>query len=213
MITIKTGKICFALLITISLTSCHSGDESKGPYFGNGFHNGWADQTSIVIWTRLTKNEDGNSRGEKFLVPTAEAMKELYKDNNETDILSAQIPEGFLLNDMDGACPGASGEVKLEYYPEDEPDLLIETDWIKVDDAQNYTTQWKLEDLIPDTPYLLKIAARANAGSAISDEIEGVFKTPPSAQQERDIDFCIVTCHDYLRKDSEDKHHCSNRYH
>ena len=52
-------KIWFAFFMAISLTSCHSGEKSKGPYFGNGFHNGWADQTSIVIWTRLTKNEDG----------------------------------------------------------------------------------------------------------------------------------------------------------
>ncbi len=206
MITGYTGKICFALFMAISLASCHSGNKSNGPYFGNGFHNGWADQNSVVIWTRLTINEEGNSTGEKFLVPTAEALEELYKNKGEAEILSAQIPEGFVLNDMLGACPGASGEVKLKYYPEDSPDQLIETEWVKVDDAQNYTTQWKLENLSPDTPYLIKITARTNSGSTISDEIEGAFKTPPSVHQESDIDFCIVTCHDYWRKDSTAGH-------
>ena len=186
--------------------SCTTQQQTDGPYFGNGFHNGWADQTSIVIWTRLTENPEGNTDGAKFLIPTSEEHNQLNINAIAEDIYKAQIPEGLHLNDMDGACPGASGEVKLIYYPESDPDKRTESEWVKVDDDKNFTTQWKLSELSPGTRYQVKMEARSNAGSAISDEIEGAFQTPPVADQQSDIDFCIVTCHDYIRKDSTAGH-------
>lgn len=186
--------------------SCTTQQKTEGPYFGNGFHNGWADQTSIVIWTRLTENPEGNSDGAKFLIPTAEEHKQLNKNAIAEDIFKAQIPEGLHLNDMDGACPGASGEVKLIYYPENDPGQERVSEWVKVDDNKNFTTQWSLSKLSPDTRYIVKMEARANVGSAISDEIDGAFQTPPLIDQQSNIDFCIVTCHDYIRKDSSAGH-------
>ena len=103
---------------------------------------------------------------------------------------------------MDGACPGVSGEVKLMYYPENDPDQTIESEWVKVNDDKNFTTQWKLANLSPGTRYIVNWKRGHNAGTVISDEIEGAFQTPPPVDQESEIDFCIVTCHDYWRKDS-----------
>ena len=54
------------ILIVVSSLSCESEKLKEGPYFGNGIHNGWADQNSIVIWTRLTKTPDLNLTGQKF---------------------------------------------------------------------------------------------------------------------------------------------------
>ena len=42
-------------------------NKSDGPYFGNGCKNGWADQNSISIWSRLTKKPNANGKGEKFI--------------------------------------------------------------------------------------------------------------------------------------------------
>ena len=50
------NSIC--LISLFSLTFCERENKTNGPYFGNGIKNGWADQNSIVIWTRLTKLED-----------------------------------------------------------------------------------------------------------------------------------------------------------
>ncbi len=198
----RIGSSLFVTLLVLILGSCTTPQKADGPYFGNGFHNGWADQTSIVIWTRLTAYPEGNMEGEAFLVPSPEEHRELNRNAIEEDIYKAQIPEGFQLNDMDGACPGASGEVKLIYYPESDPGQQFESGWVKVDVDKNYTTQWKMENLSPDTRYLVKMEARAAAGTAVSDEIEGTFKTPPAEDAEKDISFCIVTCHDYMRRDS-----------
>ena len=107
---------------------------------------------------------------------------------------------------MIGACPGAAGEVKLTYYPLTNAENKTIIDWRAVDNDKNFTTQWKLENLAPDIKYVVEIEARLNAKSAISDKIEGAFRTPPDASAEENIEFCVVTCHDYIRKDSPDGH-------
>ncbi len=79
--------------------------------------------------------------------------------------------------------------------------------WTIVDPEKNFTTQWKLQGIMPGIKYILAIEARANADAKISDTIKGTFLTPPIAESSKDIDFCIVTCHDYLRRDDSLKGH------
>ena len=128
------------------------------------------------------------------------------KEANAENIYKAQIPEGLTLDDMIGACPGAAGEVKLTYYPLTNSKNITELDWIAVDNDKNFTTQWKLENLTPNTKYVVEIEARLDNKSKISDKIEGAFRTPPTAESKDDIEFCVVTCHDYWRKDTTDGH-------
>ncbi len=194
------------ILLSLVVTSCDSSKKTEGPYFGNGFHNGWADQNSIVIWTRLTANPEGNAEGQKFMVPTGKEHKILNKEANPEAIYKAQIPEGFTLEQMDGACPGASGEVRFSYYPLSNPEKKIVMDWVSVDNDKNFTNQWKLNNLNQDTKYVVEIEARKDNQSEVSDKIEGSFKTAPGAAKEKDIEFCVVTCHDYWRKDTVDGH-------
>src|SRR5665811_942417 len=93
-----------AILFVITFSSCENLKDTKGPYFGNGFHNGWADQNSIVLWTRLTQNPEGNVDGAKFLIPSSKEHKILNNEANAENIYNAQIPKGLTLNDMIGAC-------------------------------------------------------------------------------------------------------------
>lgn len=202
----KRPIYALAVLSAMIFISCNAPKETEGPYFGNGVHNGWADQTTIVLWTRLTVNPDGNWDGEKFLIPSPAEHKLLDQGANTEIINKAQIPEGFHLNDMEGASPGASGEVKLVYYPSESSGQSIETDWVSVDENRNFTKQWELVNLNPDTHYTVILKARASASTAVSDQIEASFITPPPASLEKDIDFCIVTCHDYPRRDSSAGH-------
>lgn len=203
---IRIYKIVLGFILTPLLFSCSTNKTTEGPYFGNGFHNGWADQTSIVIWARLTKNPEGNTEGAEFLVPTAEEHKKLWESTNKEEIFNAQIPKGLALEEMIGACPGSAGEVNLTYFPLKNADATKSTGWVAVDTSKNFTTQWVLKDLSADTKYVVKIEARANDKSAVSDVVDGSFRTPAEASVEKDIDFCIVTCHDYIRKDHDKGH-------
>lgn len=195
-------QILFSVIsgfIIILFASCDRG--SEGPFFGNGFHNGWADQNSVVIWTRLTRIPELNREGPKFMVPSAEEHRKLDKMANPDSIYKAQIPEGFSLNEMEGACPGIKGEVKLLYYPFRSEDQKKETDWKPVDENKNFTRQWKLENLLPDKKYIVEIEARKPGKTKITDKISGSFRTPPAPDTVKPLNFCIVTCHDYPRRD------------
>ena len=190
----------------LMMFSCQTKKQTDGPYFGNGFHNGWADRNSIVIWTRLTQHPEGNADGATFLVPSPEEHRRLSREGNKEEIYAAQIPEGLTLDSMIGACPGAHGEVKLIYYPLTDQENKTETNWIPVDTSKNFTHQWKLENLSSGTKYVVELQARQDENSAVSDKMEGSFRTPPPADEAEDIEFCVVTCHDYWRKDTTNGH-------
>ena len=200
-------RLTFLAIVFVTIfSSCETEKETDGPYFGNGFHNGWADQTSIVIWTRLTQNPEGNAGGTEFISISSKEENDLDKEGDAAKIHAAQIPEGLTLDDMIGACPGAIGEVKLVYYPLTNSENKTETEWVAVANDKNFTTQWKLENLTADTKYVVQIEARLDEKSKVSDNIEGAFRTPPTETGEDDIEFCVVTCHDYIRKDTTDGH-------
>lgn len=190
--------IIFAITL-IALSGCK--DQKSGPYFGNGLHNGWVDQNSIVIWTRLTENPEMNRIGPKFLVPSAQEHRRLDKQAYPDSIYKAQIPEGYTLDKMEGACPGMSGEVKLVCYPLRNPEARIEKLWSSVDGNKNFTIQWRLDGLDPDTKYVIELEARKNEKTGVTSTLSGSFRTPPAPESIRAINFCIVTCHDYPRRD------------
>ena len=203
---IKSSFTLFFLLsIQLFFPACKP--KISGPYLGNGFHNGWADQNSIVIWTRLTRSREMNLQGQKFLVPTADEHEILNKEADREKIFRAQIPQGFTLDQMEGACPGAPGEVNLVYYPLNLPDKKMETGWLLVDPDKNFTAQWKLENLQPGTKYVAEVEARPAGGNTVSDRITGAFRTPPDSSSAEDLDFCIVTCHDFPRRDDPENGH------
>jgi len=187
------------ILVFFLLSGCEN--KPDGPFFGNGLHNGWADQNSIVIWTRLTANPELNREGPAFLKPTADEHRRLDKKANPDSIYAAQLPEGFNLDQMEGACPGMEGEVKLVYYPLKNPDARIVAEWKQVDPSKNFTLQWKLGDLIPDTKYVVEMESRKVNGKAVTAQISGAFRTPPDLKTVSDLSFCITTCQDYPRRD------------
>ena len=179
---------------------------SSGPYFGNGIHNGWADQNSVTIWTRLTEQPEMNTEGTPFITLT---KKEADKYAEQTDVEflhSKQIPEGLELKDMEGACLGSKGEVKLTYRIKDQANTARTIEWEAVDGSRNYTIQWKLKDLIPNTEYQLQVQARRASDAEISDDLLGTFRTPPAKESIQEVGFGIVSCHDYIRKDTTDGH-------
>lgn len=199
--------ILYTIFPIFLVISCNQFEEPKGPYFGNGFHNGWADQNSIVIWTRLTAIPDLNQSGIHFKQLTKKQNDSLENLTNKEYLHSSQIPEGYTLDQMDASCPGMGGEVRLTYYPVSIPNDKVETQWIAVDPSKNFTKQWKLDNLNSNTAYAVEILARLNEKSGISDTIRGVFKTAPSEKDIDAINFTVVTGHDYNRRDDPKNGH------
>lgn len=178
----------------------------NGPYFGNGIHNGWADQNSITVWTRLTEFPELNSKGSTFLELTKEQQKS-FEDLSDVSFLeSAQIPEKLTLKNMEGACPGTTGEVQLTYFREGDPGTKITLDWAEVDVSKNYTKQWRLTKLFPNTRYMVELSSRKTFESNSTNRIKGSFITPPGPEIIKDISFGLVSCHDFNRRDHVNGH-------
>ena len=86
------------------------------PFLGNAMRNGWADQNSIVIWTRTTATADMITAGPKFQSVKKSDVAKLSNTSDVDKLHAAQIPPGAKLEEMFGACPGAAGEVRLTYF-------------------------------------------------------------------------------------------------
>ncbi|MFW5762187.1 MAG: hypothetical protein ACOCXH_14530, partial [Cyclobacteriaceae bacterium] len=188
------------------MVSCTNQEPVEGPYFGNGFRNGWADQNSIVIWTRLTRNPEMNFNGGQWKIPSDSLHRVLANSTDSAAIYAAQLPDSLTLDEMEGACPGAAGEVQLTYFPSGSEEQKQQIDWQPVNPDQDFTKQWKLDDLQPDTEYEVTLLAR-NGEGVVSDTFKGEFVTAPATETVKPIDFVVVTCHDYWRRDDRQKGH------
>lgn len=171
------------------------------PYLGNAMRNSWADQDSIVIWTRTTAHPEMTTEGPRFLSPSKADAKKLSQLRDANKLHAAQIPDGAALDQMFGACPGAAGEVRLSYFPKLKRQQMKSTDWQTTDGESDFTAQWKLEDLLPGKTYAAVIEARPIGGDQVTAVVRGSFTTAPPQSKPADVRFCMTTCHDFYRRD------------
>jgi len=143
-----------------------------------------------------------NRNGKQFVDPGEKVNKQFMQGKTTTQLIPDQIPAGFRLEDMEGACPGMEGEARLTYYPKGEEKKKIQTGWTPVSASKDFTAQWKLKNLRAGTDYEAVVEARPNAGAQPSDCVKGRFNTAPAADAVRDIRFVVVTCHEYPLRDA-----------
>jgi alkaline phosphatase D len=191
--------VCSFLFISTAMTFW----EEEGPYFGNGIKHGWADHNSITVWSRLTRHREMvTSKMEFRNVPSAELAKLIDADV----ILSEQLPHNVQLHEMHGASPGSSGQVRLTFWKgEDEKQ---EMGWVTVGEDSDFTFRTRLTDLTPGATYHVELhGRRAEGNESITDNVRGTFTLPSLGNSSGDdVEFCVVTCHDFNRMESSDGH-------
>ncbi len=173
----------------------------NAPQLGNGMRNSWADQDSIVLWTRTTARPEMISDGPRFHSLSKADAGRLAKSESESDIHRQQIPSGSELSEIFGAMPGASGEVRLTYFPKLNRNSTKSTDWVKTTAANDFTTQWRLDGLQPGKNYAAVIESRDPESGELTCVLRGHFQTAPPAKKRQDLSFCVTTCHDFIRRD------------
>lgn len=171
------------------------------PFLANGMRNSWADQNSIVLWTRTTAVAEMKADGTKFITFSKKDAAKISKQRDEAILNENQLPDGAKLEDMFGACPGSPGQVRLTYFPGKQRNQLKSTDWITTVAESDFTAQWKLDELKPDTQYAAVIETRPIGSEETSAVIRGAFRTAPKAGDKKNLKFCITTCHDFIRRD------------
>ncbi|MHC4538671.1 MAG: fibronectin type III domain-containing protein, partial [Planctomycetota bacterium] len=158
---------------------------SSGPYQATGIKIGETTDNSAIIWTRLT-------RGPQRVGAEAPMPKISYRDSRTGALLDTRkgsrqnrapvvtFPADSTMETIEGAVPGAPGKVRVLYRMEGVSDWS-ETDWRAVDPKRDYTCQFKLTNLRPETRYQLRVEARRSAGSSLGQLVEGAFRTAPRA--------------------------------
>ena len=155
----------------------------EGPFMASGIKIGEVEQTSAIIWARLTENENYRLDG-----------REWEKDDEA-------LPAGLSIGDMQYSAAGSEGDVRISYWPIQSPAKAAKLQWMPVNPKANFSVKYKLENLIPNTEYNLRIEGRPNDGGSSSVEVSGNFKTAPGGDEAAPVKFVLVTCHDFPRRD------------
>lgn len=157
-------------------------------HMANGIKIGEVDQTSAIIWTRLTANPDRNTEGTLF--------PSIKKPTKQLDYPDLSV--------MQGSVTGANGEIRVTYWPTNEAEAAQSTEWKTVYSKNDYTHQFKLSNLKENTSYELSVEG-TDGGEPC--KLLGQFHTAPSATTASPIRFVVTTCGDHARRDDLDNGH------
>ncbi len=200
----KTQYLFLFWAFMMILPGCKKEPEVKGPYFATGVKIGEATANSIIIWARTTRDS--------IRVDSIAPMPEVLYKNPETDVwepraegrqdreVKVVYPDGYDVSNIEGAVPGAMGEVRVRYRADNSD--WTETAWIAVDPGKDYTHQFKLTDLAPGSTYALMVECRPADLEVISDQITGQFKTAPAIESEAPVRFMVSTGQAYPDQDA-----------
>ena len=102
-------------IITVLVSYFGNSQTDKGPYFATGIRIGDVSQNEAIIWTRLTKNKvrinDAPLPISLYVRPDT-GKRHLRETRRDKDGV-VYFPQGFDINTIEGAVPGAEGEVKI----------------------------------------------------------------------------------------------------
>jgi alkaline phosphatase D len=156
-----------------------------------GVKVGEVTDTSAIIWTRLTANPTRKNDGVVF------PAKPDKKGKAEVKVPVEQI---------EGACPGAAGKIRVRYGTKEELSDATETPWMNVTDATDYTHHFDLAALKPATVYHYVVETAPAAGDAKHGGFRGKFDTAPTPASPSNMRFCVMTCQGYPDRDHDDGH-------
>jgi alkaline phosphatase D len=150
---------------------------NKAPYLADGVKVGEVDTNSAIVWVRLTAEPEALF---ELLPIFTSGLEEGDKDEGD-------MPADVL--------PGMAGETQVVYWPAPEKaGNKISTDWESVSSLRDFTFQFHLKNLEPDTVYEYQVNARANDSSDTANTLPGRFKTAPKADSKDPVRFIVTTC-------------------
>jgi alkaline phosphatase D len=177
-----------------------------GPFFATGIKIGEVDQTSAIVWVRLTENPER-------VGPAAPVPEVLYR-NDETGAYEAAtrarrdrtpkvvFPDGTDIRSIEGATPGAAGRVRLKYRKDGESEWQA-LGWESVDSSKDFTCQFEVSGLAPGADYQLLVEASPLESTEISATITGSFRTAPDPGVAAAVNFIVTTCTSYDDRESD----------
>jgi alkaline phosphatase D len=146
-----------------------------------GVRVGEVTPTSAIIWARLTA--------------TPRRSRNTVYNNNETVLAGTGVTTEFL--GLKQACPGSSGSIQIDYSNSSTfSSNLLSTPKIAVGEVSDYSHNFKLEGLLPNTMYYYK------SKTSVGTPLVGRFKTAPLPTSAADITFTVLTCQRFENLDN-----------
>ncbi|MHC4120498.1 MAG: alkaline phosphatase D family protein [Planctomycetota bacterium] len=175
-------------------------------YQANGIKIGEVTQTRAIIWTRLTQTPDIRWDGIPWPQVTG---KKTTGDAGQKDYKygPAQMPKDHKLADMEHIVPGATGQTCVIYWAKGNKKVRKATPWTDVDPARDFTLQFVIENLRPDTEYELMVIGRTSSQAPASCETKGRFRTAPLPSTAARVVFTVVTGQGFHRRDDQKNGH------
>jgi alkaline phosphatase D len=143
---------------------------------------------SAIVWMRLTEGP------------------ERRRDGIERRGRPEPFPASLSYRDLEGSCPGAAGRVRLVYSSREDLGGARRTQWADVGPSTDFSHQFALRDLKPDTVYYYSAETADSSGKAHAP-LRGRFHTAMPAGSLSPMTFAMTTCQKYSQLDHGDGFH------
>jgi alkaline phosphatase D len=176
------AALAAVLLLQSSIAISCARSEVTSPlvHLAMGFRVGEVTQDSAVIWSRITAYPQRNWDGIEVTGRPGERTAEFTP---------LEVPT----KDLQGAVPGAAGELRLLISTDRELSRPRLIEWTPVSRDSDFAHNFRVEGLNSATRYYLRIEARSGEGLEISRTPIGSFVTAAGKEQWQDVCFTVVT--------------------
>jgi alkaline phosphatase D len=202
-----TLKSVAKLMLVISILGPKTcgGAVSSGPYHATGIKIGEVTDQTAIVWTRLTRAPQrvgAEAPMPKILYvdsETGEAVKRSGGRPNRKPVVN--FPAGSTVETIEGAAPGSPGIVRVLYRVDGASDWSL-TYWQAADPKRDYTRQFELAGLKPNTRYQVRVETKVGPGGREGQVVEGGFRTAPRPDQPSRVVFMVSTGQAYPDQDA-----------
>ena len=157
-------------------------------------------RAAVRAATEVAKESAFSSAAEQAAAKRPDALSQAdLRRIVETADWRTQLPPGRKLADMQGALPGAAGEVRAVLTPAT-GGTPVDTGWAAVEAARDHTRQFTIKGLQSGTTYRVRVESLDRGGRA-GTSVEGTFRTAAAKDVPARVSFAVVTCGDYPRRD------------
>ncbi len=174
-------RACGCLILLAAMGLARAPAAAEAPYQAMGTKVGEVTARSAIIWARLTLEPQARWGGFRFPGPRVQ------------DGGPPLLPGDVQMDDLDGACAGTPGRARLIIGTS--PDLMgaRRTPWVNVGPETDFTVQFHLTNLKPNTEYFYAIEARDPAGEVRRRERICRFVTAPRPNEWTEVTFVVIT--------------------
>jgi len=203
---IRRQIAALVLAAFVLLLTAHA--KAEAPFQANGFKVGEVDATSAIVWTRLTQRATQNSpQGPTYaMVEEKHEVTPDYPGNHPNPDRWpikrrwTKYPAGVTIADVAFAAPGIGGETRIGYRSAETLNWKW-TQWHPVNETKDFTHQFKLSELSPDTKYKVLVESKNEDDKGVTTR--GSFRTAAASDDPAKVVFTVSTGQQFHHRDND----------